>query len=605
MKYIPIEEIFKKPEVRNVQISPIGNKITYIRSNKDKEEIFINSIDGDNELLIASLTGANIAMMVWAYDNKTLVFQMDHNGNENYRLYTVNTETLEIKAHTPFDVIYVQDVVLNKKNITKMAFKMNKDNYQCHDAYILDLETDTYTKVFNNTGGILQYIYDEDFNVVAYTVQDENGNICVYVKKDETFKMVYEWTLNKTQQSQIIKISKDKRYIEILDNYINDTISYLRVEIDTLEVKVLVSNSNYDITSVVFNPLTDEVESLGVIAYQNSYAIRDNESLKKYEFLNKTVYGEYFIVSKSRNNEAWILKIINNEGIVSYGLYKDNKLEILYFENFQLAKYEVSEIEPMSFIARDGVHIEGYITFPLNVERKNLPLVLNVHGGPWARDIPTYISKETTWLSNRGFISLNVNFRGSTGYGMKFSDLGIKQWGKTMHDDLIDAVNWAIESGITSKDNVSIFGMSYGGYAVLIGLTLTPDVFCCGVDRVGPTDLIKILENMPPQWGVLRKSFYANMGDPVKDRDALIEVSPLYHVKNITSPLLVAQGKNDPRVDVSESDNIVEALKEKNIDYEYLLFEDEGHVFTKDKNVFEFYKKAETFLLKHHKVRRQ
>ncbi len=602
MNYIPVEDIFKKADKRDPVISPDGEYISYIKyQNKSESLVCLNVKTGEEKNLV-TLDDSNVIFLKWSYDNETLLFQKDFNGNENYRLYSLNIKTLKLEEHTPYDFIFIKSLSLKKNNINKVAFMMNKDNPQAHDAYVLDLSTNKIEKIFENSGSILEFSYDDDFNVTAYTVQDEEGEVdlMLYDPDLDDFKCIYKWGIDNTMLSRIIKVSKDLKKIELLDNHLNNTLSYISVNTSTKNVSVLGFDNRYDIDDVVVNSVSGEVEAFGVIKYKNTYKVL-NETIKpSYDKLDDLIEGEYYVTSKSIDNKSWVIRVITNTGLVHYSLFKDKELHDLFHENEQLRKHNLSVIEPVIYKARDGVEIEGYITYP-NVDNKsNLPLVINVHGGPWARDIPHYISKEVSWLSNRGFVSLNVNFRGSTGYGKKLLGLGKKQWGKTMHTDLIDAVDWAIEQGITTKENVSIFGMSYGGYAVLAGVTLTPEVFCCGVDRVGPSDVVRILEDMPPHWGVFRKSFYANVGDPKTDREDLLKISPLYHVDNIVAPLLIAQGKNDPRVKVSESDNIVKKLEEKKLDYEYLLFEDEGHVFTKDKNVFEFYNKAEKFLNKHH-----
>jgi dipeptidyl aminopeptidase/acylaminoacyl peptidase len=255
-------------------------------------------------------------------------------------------------------------------------------------------------------------------------------------------------------------------------------------------------------------------------------------------------------------------------------------------------------MESFSFTARDGRTIHGYLTFPLNVERHNLPMVLNVHGGPWVRDTWGY-HPEAQWLANRGYICMQVNYRGSAGYGKDHMSAGDREWGGKMHDDLIDAVNWGIEKGYADPDRVAIYGGSYGGYAALVGATFTPDVFRCSVAIVGPSNLITFLDTIPPYWRPLLGMMKRRVGDTTVDRDFLLSRSPITYVDQIQIPMLIAHGANDPRVKQDESEQIVAAMEEKGIDYEYLLFPDEGHGFAKPENRMKFYRAADEFLEKH------
>jgi dipeptidyl aminopeptidase/acylaminoacyl peptidase len=264
----------------------------------------------------------------------------------------------------------------------------------------------------------------------------------------------------------------------------------------------------------------------------------------------------------------------------------------------ELNKYELTRMEPISYTARDGLTIQGYMTFPSWKEKKNLPMVLNVHGGPWARDAWGY-DPVTQWFANRGYACLQVNFRGSTGYGKDFVNAGDREWAAKMHDDLIDGVNWAVEQGYADSEKVAIFGGSYGGYAALVGATFTPDVFRCAVDIVGPSNLVTLLKSIPPYWSTMLAMFHKRVGNPDTEEEFLKSRSPLFKVDQIEIPILIAQGANDPRVKQAESEQVVEAMKKKGLAYEYMLFPDEGHGFARPENRLKFYAAAEKFLAKH------
>ncbi|MFI5171192.1 MAG: alpha/beta hydrolase family protein, partial [Chitinophagales bacterium] len=263
-----------------------------------------------------------------------------------------------------------------------------------------------------------------------------------------------------------------------------------------------------------------------------------------------------------------------------------------------LKEEDLAQIKPVSYKSRDGLTINGYLTLPVGSDGKNLPVVINPHGGPWARD-SWFLNPEVQFLANRGYAVLQMNFRGSTGYGKKFMEAGFKQWGKNMQNDISDGVHYLIEQGIADKNKIGIYGASYGGYAVLAGLTFTPELYACGVDYVGVSNLFTFMETIPPYWEPYLEMMYEMVGNPESDKELLSESTPLFHIDKIKAPLFVAQGAMDPRVKKSESDQIVNALREKGIEVEYMVKENEGHGFSNEENRFEFYNAMEQFLEKY------
>ena len=310
--------------------------------------------------------------------------------------------------------------------------------------------------------------------------------------------------------------------------------------------------------------------------------------------------GDFSIIDRDNADDTWLVGFTKDDGPVAYYAYdrKSQKGTFLFTHMPALNDYTLTAMEPMSFTSRDGLMIHGYITFPPAKLRKNLPMVLTVHGGPWSRDGWGF-NPMTQWFANRGYICLQVNFRGSTGYGKDFVNAGDREWAGKMHNDLIDAVRWAVDQGYADPEKIAIFGGSYGGYAALVGATFTPDVFCCAVDIVGPSNIITLLNSIPPYWVPLIEIFYRRVGHPEKDKEFLESRSPLFKVDQIQIPILIGQGANDPRVKQAESEQIVAALKEKGLEYEYVVFPDEGHGFAKPQNRLKFYAIAEKFLAKH------
>jgi dipeptidyl aminopeptidase/acylaminoacyl peptidase len=374
----------------------------------------------------------------------------------------------------------------------------------------------------------------------------------------------------------------------------------VRFDIASGDSVVLAHDPDYDVSDVAFHPDTHEPLWAAVVKERvhrivlNSFVAGDLEALAAVQ------EGDFEISGRDHSDRTWLVGYTTDDGPVSYYRYdRDTKAATFLFDHRPvLRQFTLAKMEPFSFTSRDGLTIHGYVTFPPGVERRNLPTVLNVHGGPWGRDAWGF-DPEVQAFANRGYLCVQVNFRGSTGYGKKFLNAGNREWGARMHDDLVDAVHYVVAQGWADRQRIAIFGGSYGGYAALVGATFTPDVFACAVDIVGPSNLKTLIETVPPYWQPIIALFHTRVGHPQTEEEFLWSRSPLSKVDQIKIPLLIAQGANDPRVKQAESEQIVAAMKEKGIDHEYMLFPDEGHGFAKPENRLKFYAAAEKFLAKH------
>jgi dipeptidyl aminopeptidase/acylaminoacyl peptidase len=372
------------------------------------------------------------------------------------------------------------------------------------------------------------------------------------------------------------------------------------LDLSSRKTEVLVEDPRYDVSGVVVHPDTHAVQAAAVQRARTEWFVLDEAVREDFEALENLGRGDFSVTSRDRADENWLVAVDSDDGGASYHAYdrRAKRGEHLFDARPELADYALAKMEPVSFTSRDGLEVEGYLTLPPGVAPENLAMVLNVHGGPWARDGWGY-DPEAQWFANRGYACLQVNFRGSTGYGKEFLNAGNREWGGRMHDDLVDAVGWAVERGVADPERVAIYGGSYGGYAALVGATFTPDLFRCAVDIVGPSNIITLIESVPPYWKPLIATFTERVGDPETEPEFLKSRSPLFFVDRIRIPLLIAQGANDPRVKQAESEQIVSAMKERGVDHEYLLFEDEGHGFARPENRLKFYSAAEEFLAKH------
>jgi dipeptidyl aminopeptidase/acylaminoacyl peptidase len=362
----------------------------------------------------------------------------------------------------------------------------------------------------------------------------------------------------------------------------------------------IAEDPQYDVGGVRLHPDTREPQAVTFVKERASYQILDPDIEEDMQRLFALDPGDLNLTGQDDTDRTWLAAYMNDDGPVRYYAYdRDSKEATFLFEHQPaLSQYELAKMEPFSYVARDGLTIHGYLTFPPGAGRENLPAVLNVHGGPWARDTWGY-DPEAQWLANRGYLCVQVNFRGSTGYGKDFVNAGDKEWGAKMHTDLLDAVDWIVDQGYADRSKVAIYGGSYGGYAALVGAAFTPDVFACAVDIVGPSSLKTLIESIPPYWAPMIAQFHTRVGNPETEEEFMWERSPLSKAGDIRIPLLIAQGANDPRVTQAESEQIVAALIENGIDHEYMLFPDEGHGFAKPENRLKFYAHAEKFLAKH------
>ncbi|MGL4619647.1 MAG: alpha/beta hydrolase family protein, partial [Chroococcidiopsis sp.] len=363
---------------------------------------------------------------------------------------------------------------------------------------------------------------------------------------------------------------------------------------------VIAEDPEYDIDSVIVHPTDRILQAVSFYRDKQEWQILDQSIAADLEAIAQVRSGEYNITSRDLADKTWLVAYITDNGPVYYYTYdRATKSSTLLFSNQpKLEELQLATMQPVSYPARDGLTIHGYLTTPVGIPAKNLPTILLVHGGPWVRDTWGY-DPEVQWLANRGYAVLQVNFRGSTGYGKAFLNAGNREWGAKMHDDLIDAVNWLVEQGISDPQKVAIMGGSYGGYAALAGLTFTPEVFAAGVDIVGPSNLITLMQSIPPYWEPMKAMFAHRLGDLEAEPEFLKSRSPLFYCDRIQKPLLIGQGANDPRVKQAESEQIVAAMRQSNRPVEYLLYADEGHGFARPENRLHFYAKAEEFLAKY------
>jgi dipeptidyl aminopeptidase/acylaminoacyl peptidase len=544
-----------------------------------------------------------IRLYFWAEDGRHLIYLQDEDGDENWRLYAVEPGSAARSARdlTPFDDVQARPLKRSKRSPEEALIELNKRDPRVHDVHRLNLATGDLELVAENPGNVAGWLADENLAVrVALAATPEGGfDLLLRESEDADWLKLLSWGPEDALNSGPVGFSGDGARMFLRDSRGANASQLVELDLESNDRSVLAEDPEYDVSEVLMHPDTHEVQAVAFTRARTEWTVLDEGIREDFAAIKELHPGDFTVTSRDRADQNWLIGFTTDDGPVSYYAYDRKEREgiHLFDDRPELKEYALASMQPVSFEARDGLTIHGYLTLPPG-ERENLPTVLNVHGGPWARDEWGY-DPEAQWLANRGYACLQVNFRGSTGYGKKFLNAGNKEWGAAMHDDLVDAVRWAVERGTANPERVAIYGGSYGGYAALVGATFTPELFRCAVDVVGPSSLITLIRTIPPYWSTLLATFHERVGNPDTEEEFLKSRSPLFYVDQIKIPLLIAQGANDPRVKRSESEQIVAALREKGIDHEYLLFEDEGHGFARPQNRLKFYAAAERFLAKH------
>ena len=546
-------------------------------------------------------TDRGIRTFSWARDGRHLLYVQDAGGDENWRLYDVAVDSLERRDLTPFDKIHATIIGTSKRRPTEVLVGINADNPQLHDVYRLDLVTGELVKEIENPG-YAGWLADEDLVVRCAIAPLPDGSFDVLVRDsgDADFRTLLTIPAEDATSTDVVSFSGDGRSVLMTSAADSDTARLTKVDLATGAETVLASDPEVDISGVLLHPDTRDPQIAMFLKDRMEYLVLDPSVADDLRAVQKLHPGDPSFSGRDDADATWLIAYNVDAGSVAYYMYDQETRtgRPLFVSRPELADYTLAAMEPFSYAARDGLVIHGYLTFPPGVDRSSLPAVLNVHGGPQVRDAWGY-DPEAQWFANRGYLCVQVNYRGSTGYGKSFVAAGDREWGGKMHDDLIDAVSYIVGQGWADPDRVAIYGGSYGGYAALVGAAFTPDVFCCAVDIVGPSNLKTLLETIPPYWAPMIAQLYRRVGNPETDEEFLWSRSPLSRARDIRIPLLIAQGANDPRVKQAESEQIVAALKDAGIDYEYMLFPDEGHGFAKPENRIKFYAAAERFLARY------
>jgi dipeptidyl aminopeptidase/acylaminoacyl peptidase len=611
---IPREVLFGNPDKVSVSISPDGKRIGYLAAKEKVLNIYIaDRAEPRKGSLITHDKKRGIREYFWAHDNKHILYLQDKDGNEDWHIYSVNIDTLKVKNLTPFEKTRAMLVKLSEHIPNKIVLGINNRDPRYFDLYEADIASGKLELLHENKEELTEQMVNDDNGQYALKFAakiNKDGSKTIY-RLDDGLQTFLEVPIDDEESTHIVGFGETSDTVYIVSAMDRNTTALIQYNQKDKSREVIHNDLKTDIEGIVFKPRKKTPQIVYNTLLRRAGHILDNELKEDISFLEKfNEAGELNITSRDLNDEYWIVCYLSDVKPHEYFLYdrSNKKLDFLFSNRKELEKHTLAPMWPVVIKSRDGLDLVSYLTLPKQVLNKDgksfiptepVALILNVHGGPKGIRDNWGLNSTHQWLANRGYAVLSVNYRASGGFGKDFLNAGDGEWGGKMHEDLIDAVEWAIDNKITTRDKVAIFGGSYGGYAALVGLTFTPDVFTCAIDIVGPSNLITLLRSIPTYWAAFYKALIRRIGgdpDTEEGRKFLESRSPLTYVKNIKKPLLIAQGANDPRVKQAESDQIVQAMKDNNIPVTYLLYPDEGHGFARPENRISFYAIAEQFL---------
>lgn len=605
---IPRQFLFGNPEKTSAKLSPDGTKLAYLAPDKKNVlNVWVRDLQANGQdRQVTAHQKRGIREFLWQFDNSHILYIQDKDGDENHHLYQTHIATSETKDLTPYEGVKVELVDADPSFPDEMLIQMNRRDPTLFDVYRLNLKTGQLMLDTENPGGVIHWVADHKLQIRVSQSYTEDGSTLIRVRDDASSPWRDFLTFGPLDTGAVHSFTPDNASVYVMTNLDANTSRLLKIDLADGKRTLVVEDHDYDLSSLKLHPTTHALEAVGVERERSEWIVLNPQLKGDYDYLRENLKGPFGLPSRDLSNQNWIVASQSDQRPVHFYLYRREPKELIFLFSTQptLERYQLSSMQPITYNARDGMQLHGYLTLPYGLEHRNLPTILLVHGGPWARD-SWGLNSLAQWLSNRGYAVMQINFRGSTGYGKAYLNAGDREWASKMHEDLLDGKEWLISQGIADPEKIAIFGGSYGGYATLVGLSFTPDAFCCGVDVVGPSNLITLLQTLPPYWSPLRVTMDRRIGSLEADAEFLKSRSPLFKAHQIKKPLLIAQGANDPRVKQAESDQIVAAMRLNQLPVDYLLFGDEGHGFARPENRLKFYAAAEDFLARYLGGRRE
>jgi dipeptidyl aminopeptidase/acylaminoacyl peptidase len=599
---IPLEVLFDNPKQSQARLSPDGKYLSYLApSDKGVLNVWIEPLGEGEPRMVTQDTDRGIRTHAWSEDGGMILYLQDIGGDENWHFYGTDLGTGVTRDLTPFLGIRAQNIVTDRNRPGEILVGLNLRDRRVFDMYRIDLATGAVVFDTANPGDVLGWVTDPDFRIrAAFATSPATGDQILRVRDSEEaeWRDLVTWPFD--ENGNVHGFSADGKSLFIESSLDTDTTRLLRIDASSgEELEVLAQHERSDVGSLFVDEARHLIQAVERNYLKPEWQILDPAIAPDFARLGEKNPGASFgVTSRTADDKKWIVFYDRDDAPTSYYLYDRDRrtIDLLFSTRPDLEKYTLAEMEPVIVPVRDGLELVSYLTLPVGVEAKGLPLVLNVHGGPWSRDVWEF-ERTAQWLANRGYAVLQVNFRGSTGFGKSFLNAGNGEWGQGfMQHDLTDAVKWAIDQGIADPERVAIMGGSYGGYATLAGLTFTPQVYTCGVDIVGMSNMQTTFATIPPYWAPFKRLMLMRVGDVEADAEYNRRISPLFHADKIRAPLLIGQGANDPRVNIAESNQIVEAMRKNEQPVTYVVYPDEGHGFARPENMLDFRYRADQFL---------
>ncbi|MGZ3428401.1 MAG: S9 family peptidase, partial [Polyangia bacterium] len=575
---IPRDVLFGNPERTSPHISPDGKKLAWLAPDKKNVlQVWVKTVGKSDDKIVTADKKRGIRSFFWAEDDRTLLYTQDADGDENWHVYGVDLPTGNVRDYTPFQGVQGQIEDSNYKHPDTILVGLNVRDRRLHDVYRCDLKTGALTLDTENPGDVAGWATDDDMVVRGAQVALPDGGTELRVRDDARSPWRTLLKASMEENVALIGFTPGGKAAYLMTSLGGDTARLVEHDLKSGAEKLLAERKDVDVGGLAIHPTKFHVQAVSFDAGRVEWQVIDPEVKGDFAALKKVLDADFNVISRDRADKTWLVGYTQDRGPVRFYTWDRaaKKATFMFSHQPKLEGLKLSEMKSYTITARDGLKIPVYVTLPAGYAAKNLPTVLNVHGGPWARDHWGYRS-DVQWFANRGYAVIQVNFRGSTGYGKKFLHAGDKQWGKTMHTDLIDAVNWMVKQGWSDPKRIAIYGGSYGGYSALAGAAFTPDVFKCAVDIVGPSNIFTLLKTIPPYWKPMMSLFTSRVGDPEKDKELLRAASPLFSADKIRIPMLIGQGANDPRVNQAESEQIVAALEKNGQHAVYVVYSDEG-----------------------------
>ncbi|HTP99205.1 MAG TPA: S9 family peptidase [Casimicrobiaceae bacterium] len=596
---IPLRDFFRNPEQTGFRISPDGRYLSWLAPYERRLNVFVRPVAGGESLRVTSETARDIGAYFWK--GERIVYVKDAGGNENFHVVTVDRGGGDALDLTPGARVKADVVDILEDDDDHLILSHNRRDDSVFDVFRVNVHTGVETLIAENPGNIVSWGTDHDGKLrVAGATDGVETSLLFRDSEAQPFRTILTTSFKESVSPLFFTFDNKRLYVS--SNRGRDKSAIFEFDPATAqEGALLVDSPEVDVDALFHSRKRKVLTAAAWTTWKVQRRFFDAQTEAMFRDVEGKLPGyEISFTSADREEDKFIVAATSDRTAGKRYLYDRNARTLTLLADVApwLPEDALAAMKPVEYTARDGLAIHGYLTLPNGVAPRALPVVVNVHGGPWHRDVWGY-NPEVQFLANRGYAVLQVNFRGSTGYGRKFWEASFREWGRKMQDDVTDGVQWLVAQGIADPACIAIYGGSYGGYATLAGLAFTPDLYAAGIDYVGVSNLLTFMKSIPPYWKPMLAMLQEMVGDMEEDEAMLRAASPVFSADKIKAPLLIAQGANDPRVVKSESDQMVEAMRRRGVEVEYLVKDNEGHGFRNEENRFEFYEAMERFLDKH------